>query len=170
MKHKITAFIDGLISYDYFLFGGVLFLFLLLMVLAILLRKKVGLSIFIILLSFGVLFAGPTVGYVKLHEYIFKNEVILLSQKKLSFTPAIVIKGSIENSSKQDFQRCKISADVHKVSKNKLKNYFYKFKIIKKMSILEFDIKQNEKRDFKMIIEPFSYRRDYNISLKASCK
>ena len=170
MKHKITAFIDGLITYDYILFGGVLALFLLLMVLAILLRKKVGLSIFIILLSFGVLFAGPTVGYVKLHEFIFKNEVTLLSQKQLSFTPAIVIKGTIINSSKKNFKNCKISANVHKVSKNKLKNYLYSFKNIKKMSILEFDIKKGETRSFKMIVEPFTYKRDYNISLKASCE
>ena len=170
MKHKITAFLHGLITYDYILFGGVLILFLFLMVLAILLRKRLGLSIFIILLSFGVLFAGPTVGYVKLHEFVFKNEVTLLSQKKLSFTPAIVIKGSLKNNSKKDFKSCKISASVHKVSKNKLKSYLYKFKTIKKMSILEFNIKQNETRAFKMIVEPFSYTRDYNISLKASCK
>ena len=170
MKYKITAFFHGLITYDYILFGGVFILFLMLMVLAILLRKKLGLSIFIILLSFGVLFTGPTIGYVKLHDFIFENEVTLLSQKKLSFTPAIVIKGTLKNSSKKDFKNCKISANVHKVSKNEFKNYLYSFKIIQKVSMLEFNIKQNETRAFKMIVEPFSYKRDYNISLKASCE
>jgi len=170
MKHKIIAFINALITYDYILFAGVFALFLLLMVLAILFRKKLGLSIFIILLSFGVLFAGPTIGYVKLHEYIFKNEVTMISQKRLSFTPAIVIKGTIQNSSKKDFKSCKIIAEVHKVSKNKLRNYFYSFKNIKKMSMLESDIKKGQTRNFKMIVEPFQYKRDYNISLKASCK
>ena len=170
MKHKITAFIHGLITYDYILFGGVFALFLLLMLLAILFRKKLGLSIFIVLLSFGVLFAGPTIGYVKLHEYIFKNEVTLLSQKKLSFTPAIVVKGTLQNTSKKNFKNCKIRVNVYKASKNKLKNFLYSFKTIQKMSMLEFNINQNETRKFKMIVEPFNYNRDYNISLKASCE
>ncbi len=170
MKSKITAFVHNLISYDYMLFGGVFVLFLLFVVFAILLRRKVGMSLFFLLLSFVVLFVGPTVGYQELHKYIFKSEVIILSQKKLSFTPAIVLKGSLKNMSKFDFKECKIRADVHKVSNNKLKNYIYEFKTIKKMSMLEYAIKKDETRDFKLIIEPFSYQKDYNISIQASCR
>ena len=170
MKEKITAFINGLITYDYILFGSVFSLFLLLIILAIVLRRRVGLSIFILLLSFIILFVGPTIGYKEMHKYLFANSITLTSQKKLTFTPAIVIKGNLKNESNFNFERCEITASVHKVSKNALKNYIYGFKTLKKMSILEDNINKGNTRTFKLIVEPFRYKRDYNISLKASCK
>ena len=170
MQGKITAFIDGLITYDYILFASIFTLFLLLMVLAIVLRRKIGFSIFLLLFSFIILFVGPIVGYIEMHKYLFKNSITLLSQKKLTFTPAIVIKGSLKNESNFHFDSCKITASAHKVSKNSLKNYMYSFKTLKKMSIIENNIAKGDTRVFKLIIEPFNYERDYNITLKASCK
>ncbi|MFK5937663.1 MAG: DUF2393 domain-containing protein [Sulfurimonas sp.] len=170
MKEKITAFMNGLITYDYILFASVFGLFLLFMILAIVLRKRVGLSIFMLLFSFIILLVGSTVGYIEMHKYLFKNTLTLTSQKKLTFTPAIVVKGSLKNESNFDFERCKITASVHKVSKNALKNYIYGFKKLTKMSIVEDNINRGDTRSFKLIVEPFNYKRDYNISLKASCK
>ena len=170
MKEKITTFINGLITYDYILFASVFGLFLLFLILAIILRKKLVLSIFLFLLSFIILFVGPTVGYKEMYKYLFKNSVTLTSQKRLTFTPAIVIKGSLKNESNFDFYRCKVTASVHKVSKNSFKNYIYGFKTLKKMSIIEDNIAKGNTRIFKLIIEPFTYKRDYNISLKASCR
>ena len=170
MKAKITAFIDNLISYDYILFGSVFVLFLLFVIFSILLRKKIGKSLFFLFLSFVILFVGPTIGYQELHKYLFKSEVIILSEKKLSFTPAIVLKGSLKNISKFDFKECRIYAHVHKKSKNKLRNYIYQFKNIKKMSMIEKDILKGQTRDFKLFIEPFTYTKEYSISIKASCK
>lgn len=170
MKSQITAFVHNLISYDYMLFGGIFVFFLLLVIIAIILRKKIGLSLLFLLLSFIILFVGPTVGYSELHKYLFKSEVTILSQKKLSFTPAIVLKGSLKNISKFDFKECKISASVHQKSKNKLKNYMYQFKNIKNMSMIEYEILKNQTINFKLIIEPFTYTKNYNISIKASCK
>jgi len=170
MKAKITAFIDGLITYDYILFGSVFALFILFIILGIVLRKKISFAIFLILLAFVILLAGPTVGYIKMHEYIFKNSVEIISQKKLTFTQAVVVKGKLTNESKQNFKSCKITANAHKVSKKKLKTYLYSFKAFKKMSILENDIAVGETREFKIIVEPFTYSKDYNISLGAKCR
>ena len=170
MKHKITAFIDGLISYDYILFGASFGLFILFIILSILLRKKIGFAIFFILLGFSIFLLGPSLGYVKMHEYLFKNTTQLLSQKKLSFSEAVIVKGSITNDSKKHFKSCKITASAYKITKNKYKNYLYKFKPFKKMSIIEEDIDKGKTREFKIIVEPFTYSRDYNISLGAKCK
>ena len=170
MKAKITTFLHGLITYDYILFGGIFVLFLLFIIVAILARKKLGLSLFFMLFSFVILFIGPIVGYKELHKYLFKNTITLTSEQKLLFTPAIVLKGIIKNESKYNFEVCVIQANVHKVSKNKLKNYLYSFKTIKKMSMLEQNILKGESRTFKMIVEPFRYKKDYNITLEASCK
>lgn len=74
MKSKISVFLQGLITYDYILFGSVFFLFLFFIILAILLRRKRGLAIFMMTLSFIAIFIGPFVGYVKMHEYLFKQD------------------------------------------------------------------------------------------------
>ncbi len=170
MKEKLLAFIDGLISYDYILFGVSFILFILFIILALLLRKKLIVALFFILLGFAILVLGPTLGYIQMHKYLFKNSVELLSQKKLNFVQAVVVKGTITNESKFDFGECKITAEVYKVSKNKYKNYLLRLKPFKKMSILEQNLPKGQMREFKIIIEPFRYQKDYNISLGASCK
>ena len=170
IKEKITAFINELVTYDYILFGSVFALFLLFIILAIVLRKKVGLSIFLILLSFLILALGPTLGYIKMHEYLFKNSTKLISQKRLSFTPAVVVNGVITNESKVNFSSCKITASAYKLSKNIIKKHIYPLKPLKKMSIWQENILKGETRAFKIIVEPFTYSKDYNISIKASCK
>ncbi len=170
IKNKIIAFMENLILYDYILFGAVFVLFVLFLVLAIILREKIGLSIFLIFISFCILILGPTLGYIKMHQYLFKNTTKLISQKKLSFTPAIVVKGTITNESKFDFSSCKITASVFKSSRNIIKKHIYPLKPLKNMSIIKETILKGETQEFKIIVEPFRYTKDYNISLKASCK
>lgn len=170
MKAKITTFLDGLITYDYILFGSVFGLFILLIILSILLRKKIALAVFILLLAFSTLFIAPMVGYIEMHKYLFKNSIKLIKQKKLNFTQAVVIKAEITNESKFIFSECLITAKASKHTKNRYKNYIYSFKPFQKMSILEHNISMGETRYFKMIVEPFTYSKDYNISLKADCK
>ncbi|NPA59694.1 MAG: DUF2393 domain-containing protein [Epsilonproteobacteria bacterium] len=170
MKDKISAFINELIFYDYILFGTIFILFILFIVLSILLRHKTFFASFFMILSFVTLIVAPLVGYKEMHKFLFKNTIVLTSQKKLNFTKAVVVRGSIKNESKHTFKSCKITAFTHKVSKNKVKNYLYTFKSFKKMSILEESIKVGENRNFKIIIEPFTYSKDYNISLEAKCR
>jgi hypothetical protein len=170
MKVKIQDFVDGLITYDYILFGTVLLLFVLFIILGILLRKKLTLAIFFVLLAFATFLLGPTLGYLELHKFLFKNETVLISQKRLHFTQAVIVKGKITNKSNLNFKSCKIRANAYKITKNKYKNYIYKLKPFQKMSIIEKGIKRGETREFKIIVEPFTYKRDYNISLEASCR
>ncbi len=170
MKEKITAFIDGLIPYDYALFGAVFLLFILFIIIALMLRRKVIFSLFFILLAFTTLLAGPTLGYIKLHEYLFKNSLTLTSQKRLHFSEAVIVYGTLTNESKSYFKECRITANAYAVTSNKYKNYLKKLKPFQKMSIVEKGIAVSESRNFKIIVEPFTYSRDYNISLGADCK
>lgn len=167
---KVQNFVDGLITQDYVLFGTILLLFILLIILAILLRKHLKTALSLILLAFSLIVLGPTYGYIELHKYLFKNEVELLSQKKLNFVEAVVVKGKLTNTSKYDFQECTIKASAFRVGPNKYKNYIYELKPFKKMSITQREIPKGDTQEFKIIIEPFKYRYDYNISLEADCK
>ena len=156
--------------YDYILFGSVLLLFILFIILAILLRRKMGVAIFFVLLAFAIFLLGPTLGYVVMHKLLFKNHTELISHKKLHFSQAVVVKGKITNDSKFDFKSCKITASTYRVTSNKYKNYIYKLKPFQKMSIVEKGIKKGETREFKIIVEPFRYKRDFNVSLGADCR
>ena len=170
MKAKITAFMNNLIIYDYILFGSIFALFILFIILAILLRGRLGLSIFLVFLSFSTLIFTPIIAYTQMHKFIFKNELILLSQKKLSFTKAVVIKGSINNNSKFDFITCEITAKAYKVTGNKIKDFIFPYSPFAKAAIFENDISKGEVREFKMFIEPFTYSKDYNVSIESSCQ
>ena len=170
MKEKITIFIKGLIPYDYALFGGVFILFIFFLIIAILLRKKVGFSVFLVLIAFTILFVGPTIGYVELHKYLYKNTTKITYQNRLSFTKALVLKGTLKNESKLDFKECTITAKVFKVTKNRYKNEIYKLKPFQKMSIVEDDIVKDSTINFKMIVEPFTYSKDFNVSIGAKCR
>jgi len=167
---KLSLFIDNLIPYDYILFGGSFFLFILFIILGVLLRNNTIISILLLILAFAVVILGPTLGYLKMHEYLFKNEVSIVSQKKLTFTKAVVIEGKLKNISNTNFDICKIDFEAYKVSGNSIKDYIYKFKPLKKMSILKYDVAKGKTIDIKAILEPFTYSKDYNISVKASCR
>jgi hypothetical protein len=121
-------------------------------------------------MAFSILLLGPTLGYIELHNYLFKNKLELVSQKKLNFTQAVVVKGRITNESKKYFKSCKITANAYAITSNKYKNYLKKFKPFQNMSISIYNIQKGETRNFKIIVEPFTYTRDYNISLGADCR
>ncbi|MCK9490593.1 MAG: DUF2393 domain-containing protein [Sulfurimonas sp.] len=169
MKTQITTFVKELIVYDLILFGSSFLLFILLIILGILLRRKTAIAVLVVLLSFSILFLAPTLGYVKMHEYLYKQKIELVSEKKLNFNNAIVVKGVITNESKRYFKKCSIKASAIKVTPNKLKNYIFSFKPIVTSKIMEQDIDVGESREFKIIVEPYNYEGDYNIAIGAKC-
>lgn len=166
----ITEFIKELIIYDYILFGSSFVIFLLFIILGIIFRNRVVIAIFFIFFAFIAPAVASTYGYIKMHEYLFKNKITITSQKKLTFTKAVVVYATLTNESNRDFQSCKITAIAHKVSGNEIKDYILKFKPINKMSIIENDIQKGQERAVKFIIEPFTYEHDYNVTVKAACK
>jgi hypothetical protein len=167
---KITTFIQSLAKFDYVLFSSIFIIFLVLIILAIILREKLILSISLSLLSFVVLFVAPVVGYYKMHNIVYKHTVSITSEKKLNFTKAVVIYGTIKNESKRNFKSCKIKAKIFKQSKNKLKNFLYQFKSYKQRSITKNSILKEEMKKFKILVEPFLYEKDYSVSIGAVCR
>lgn len=171
MKTKITEFIHNLLIYDYLLFGGIFILFILLLTIAIIFRRKLGLAIFLVFLAFGVLSAGPVVGYIMLHKYLFKNHIVIREVKALEFTEALLIKGDINNTSKRPFKECILHAGVYKVTHNKYVDPIYPFLPFKKSSItINETIKPGKTESFKLFVEPFRYTKDYNVTVKAECR
>ncbi|MDY0120887.1 MAG: DUF2393 family protein [Sulfurimonas sp.] len=170
MHNTLTSFLDSLIIYDYFLFGAVFILFILFVILGLVYREKLYLAIFLITLAFFTLIFAPIFGYIHIHNYFYYNETTILSQKKLQFTKAVVVKGKLENLSKLDFERCLITASAYKVSGNAIKDFVYKLSPFQKTSVVEYNIPKDHKIGFKIIISPFVYEGDFNVSVGASCQ
>lgn len=171
MKAHIQNFIHHLLLYDYLLFGGVFILFVLVLILAIVLRHKMGLAVFFVILAFGILTVGPIGGYIALHQYLFKHKIIIKEIKALQFTEALLIKGDINNTSKRPFNECTLHAGVYKVTHNKYIDPVYRYIPFKKSSLkLEKKIIPGESIPFKLFVEPFRYSKDYNVTLKAECQ
>ena len=170
IREKIIAFVHHLLIYDYILFGVAFTLFLLFIILAILLRNRFGIAIFCVLLGFTFLVGGPTIGYIELHKYLFKNSTKLISQKRLHFVDAILVRGSLRNESKFNFTECEVITTVYKSTSNRLKNYIYKIKPLKRSALILHDIPKGTTKKFKLFVEPFKYSKEYNLTLGASCR
>ncbi len=170
MKEKILEFIHGLNNYDYILFGALFVIFLLLLIMAMLLRKKAFFASIFLILSLGTLFVGPFVGYIQLHNYLYKNSAKITEIKALEFTPTLIVKGALTNESQRDFSTCKIQVNIFKVAHNQILDAIFPLNPFQKVWIAETEIKKGETRDLKIIVEPFTYKQDYNLSLSVDCK
>jgi hypothetical protein len=169
MKAKLTAFLDQLILHDYLLFGGSILLFILFLILAVLLRDRLAPALLCVFAAFAILVLGPTLGYVKLHEHLYKHEIEVTEVKKLVFTDALLVQGSLTNTSSRPFSRCRISAEIYKVAHHSLLDLYYPLDPLQTGSAEKEDIPQNGRVTFKIFVEPFSYTSDYNVSIGAKC-
>lgn len=169
MKQKITFIIDNLIMYDYILFGGAFLLFIVFIILALVARKRIGVSVFLITIAFAIITIVPTIGYEQLHKYLFKNEINILSENKLIYSQAVIVDGVIKNSSEYDFKHCEITARVYKASENKLKNYIYSFLPFTTEKVIKEQILKDKSKNFTIIIEPFTYQGMFKIEVKGKC-
>lgn len=172
MKEKVFQFINNLLIYDYILFGSIILLFILLLLLAVLLRRNIIVSVFVVIFALLFIIVTPIVGYQEVHSYIFKNHLENITIKRLEYSPALVVKGEIVNDSKQIFKECKIKATVFKVSHNKLFDMLYPINPFKRTSykIVDLNLSKHQREEFKFFIEPFTYTKDYNTTLRGDCK
>jgi len=170
IKATLHDFIASLHLYDYILFGISGALFVLILLLAILLRNKAILSLILVLLAFIILVALPISGYKYIHGQLYKTELTNLNIKRLEFSEAIVIKGTITNQGKVDFHKCTIGSQAYKGASGFLQEIVYPLKPFQKVSIVkQEELGIGQSLDFKLVMEPFTYTDEYNISMKVNC-
>ena len=170
-KVKLLDFFATLTMYDYGGFAVVFMLFILFLVLALIARKRVLLSILLILLAFGALFAGPYVVYTFVHSTLYKSSAKVTTAKKLHYTKTLVVKGEIHYLGKVDATRCKVRAKVFKKGGgNFVKSFANTIKPYKTRST---DVNKSFTKGatipFKILVEPFKYEGDFNITLQTEC-
>lgn len=171
MKHQVLAFLHQLSLYDYLLFGGILFFFLLTLFLAILLHHKLKLAVTLIILSFLILIAGPPIGYFTMHHYVYKHTIKLDTVRDLEFTDALVIKGEVINTSTHPIRACSLHISVSKKSPYAILNRFYPYVPFRQKRIdLTGPIEVNQSQNFKVLIEPFRYPNPHTVTVRGVCQ
>ena len=170
MKEKILLFVHSLSTYDYLYYLGVILLFIFLIILTLLLRKRITLALLTLLIAILEVALAPTVGFEYFHSFLFANSIEVTKAKRLEFVQAVVIEGSLQNESKFDFSSCTLSVKISKDKHNKIKNLILKLKPIKTKTFTLKDIARGEKREFKFLIEPFTYKKDFLVSVSGICK
>lgn len=171
MKKHIIEFLHTLSLYDYLLFGGIVFLFLFLLLLSILFRHKQTLAISLILLAFIILLAAPFGGYIALHALMYKHTITLTTVKDLTFTEALLIKGDINNTSKQTFKECTLYVGVSKISPIKPLNKLYPYLPFRRQTIIiKGPIAPKDSETFKLLIQPFHYTKRHRVTVLGQCR
>ncbi|MFA6188502.1 MAG: DUF2393 family protein [Sulfuricurvum sp.] len=171
MKIRIIEFLHTLNLYDYFLFGGIIFFFLFLLILSIILRHKRTLAISMVLLAFITLITAPIGGYIALHALLYKHTIKLITVKDLEFTEALLIKGDLNNTSQKTFQECNLYIGVSKFSSIKPLNKLYTFIPFRKQTItIAGPIAPKSSETFKLLIQPFHYTKRHNVTILGQCR
>ena len=170
MKEKLLAFLHTLTLYDYIYFGAVFLIFILLILATLLLRHKITLALFILLLAILDISIGPTFGFSLFHNYLFKKNITITKAKKLHFVKAVVIEGKLKNESKFNFKTCRLNATIYKETHNKYKNLLFRLKPLKHATLVVKDIKKGSETKFKFLVEPFNYKKDIDVSVDGVCK
>ncbi len=170
MKERILEFLHTLSKFDYIYFGSVFALFILLLLLTLLLRKKLTFALIILLFAILELAFGLTFGFKLFHDYLYKNSITITKAKRLTFVKAVVIEGNLTNESRFDFKECKIKAKILKDTHNKFKNIILTLKPIKTKTITIHNIPKGADTTFKFLVEPFTYKKDFRVSVSGRCK
>ncbi|MFH0708623.1 MAG: DUF2393 family protein [Pseudomonadota bacterium] len=172
MKTQLLHFIDTLALYDYLLLGGILFFFFLFLILAVLFHHKLTLAITLILTAFLLLLGAPLGGYLLLHKYVYQHTISLTTVQDLEFTEALLLRGNINNTSKQSFKECTIYFGVSKTSSIKILNdKIYPYLPFQRQTLtITQSIKPNETETFKLLIEPFNYSKKFSVTAWGVCR
>jgi len=124
----------------------------------------------LIFVSILLLFAGPFGVKYFLDQSVRKVEVVKDEVVKLNYLPELIIKGHLINIGKVDYHGCTIEAKILKSDPNRYKNILYSLKPLYKKSIyLDKNVSIKERVDFKMVIENFVYKKDFNVTLSGVC-
>ena len=171
LKESLLTYIDHLLIYDYMAFGWLILIFLLLLFLSLgILRKKPILALFLIIFDFCFLIIAPFAIKWYLDDKLRPNETETTLIKQLKYSDALIVEGNVTNNSKFDFVTCKTHVDILKDYKNEYKNKLsFINPLIKRSILLKTPPKKAEKVTFRIVISPFEYKADFNVTAYSEC-
>ena len=171
IKKNLLIYLTHLSVYEYIAYGWVILLFIFLLIFSIVISsKKPILSVFLIFFNFVFLVFSPLFVSVLMDKSVRKTKIFIEKRERLHYGNSLIVEGKVINIGKIDFDMCKVNMKVYKVSKSFLKNYLYLLKPLGKKTIwIRKPLKRKNQESFKIVLDPFYYKGDFNISVKAEC-
>lgn len=169
MKELLFLFIHNLNMYDIILFAAILVVFLLMLLLVILVRHKTIIAVLLFLTSIAFILIAPVYGYVKLNQRLYTHTCKITLSKKLVFSPALLVDGYIKNTSYHNFGQCRLILSISKKSKYKLISHLLTYNPFYITTLKKSNLRPNGKQSFELIIQPFTYKGRFNLTLRAMC-
>ncbi len=172
MAEYLRSFIyytfDSLTKYDYMAIGWILFLALLLLILAAIVKKR-ALSYLSLFMGVLLLFAGPAAVKSIMDSYLRKADIQVESTKRLNYSSSLIIEGKIKNDSELDFSRCDLAVSIYRPAYNFLDRAAAVLKpIAVKIERTDFPIARNETKPFRIIVDHFS-TQEFNLTVQPRC-
>lgn len=169
-KFALTNFFSTLSFYDYIGFFLSLFIFILFIMMALILRKHTKRSLLLVSFGFVALFSGPVFAHSLIKKTIFLSDTNVMQVKQLFYSDTLLIKGKLNYKGMKDANHCLVEAKLHKQGSNVVKSFVYSLKAFRsgKHKIDKLFAK-GDSADFKIVIEPFNYQGDYNVTVNSGC-
>ncbi len=170
IKTAIMDFFNTLSVYDYVGFFLTLFLFFLFLILALILRRRTLLALSLVIVGFTFFFAGPVMAHLLVKNSVFKSKAELTEKKQLYYSDTLILRGMLHYVGKKNANHCEIDVAIYKKGPNVVKDFVYSLKAFRKGSKrIDKVFEPGESVDFKIVIEPFNYQGDYNITVDSGC-
>ncbi len=171
LKFSIFNYLNHFGPYDYIAYIWLILTFFIFLILSIILiRKSLKLSIFIMLLSFILLFIGPFALKYFLDKTVRPVEINKVRFQKLHFSKTLIVDSQIKNISKKTYSQCQISTKVYKQEKTQIKTFISKLKPIAQRTILsKIELKSGDSMKNRIVFYNFAYNHDINVSIMAEC-
>ncbi len=168
LRSYIFYTFQSLTKYDYMAIGWILFLALLLLILAAIVKRRT-LSYFLLFVAVSLLFVGPVVVKGIMDRYLRVAKVDISKIKPLTYSRSLLIEGSITNSGRIDFKRCDLALIIYKQESNILKSVAARLKPMRvEIDSLDFPLPSGESKPFRIIVDHFN-AHDFNLSLQPRC-
>ena len=158
----------SLTKYDLMAIGWVVLLALLMLIMAIFIKRR-SLSYFLFFLGFVLFFFGPPAIKIALDRIIRATEVTVTAVKPLKFSQTLLLEGNITDRGKIDFSDCDLLIVTYRPD-TPLKTWAAWFKPRHVyLRRLNQPLLRGETKDFRLLVDPFYDRGDFNVTVDARC-
>jgi hypothetical protein len=167
LKETLLNFYSTLHPYDFYSLywlGGVAFF---LMILIIMLRDKIAIAGFLLIIFLTSLTVGPFFVYFKMHDYLYGTNYKINYIKQMEFANVMIVKGDLTSYGEENITNCNFHSFVMPPQEGFMKSiqFLYAIKPIKRKSFkIDIDLQKGQTAEFKLKFTNFKYKKDINES------
>lgn len=172
LRQLVLFYVNHLYLVDYMLILLVFFLFTCVCLLCVFLRDKPVMALTIIAFNIILCFFVFLYGYKFIDYQVRSRHSAISGQRKIHNPQALIVDFNITNTSKHNFEICKVTAKIYKdklPQDNLLTEIKDKFIPYRKKSKELKNLNKNTTQFQRIAFENFTYENNYTIRMKSEC-